>query len=169
MYTSRNRARYVLAATSNNRKNVEITGALSIESLTAHNLSFELTGSQGLLQLESFDPSLDTPVDALHCLPLGVAKYLIEHLVKVTLAGRPNEDIMTRLTRQLKHHENNRSYTRSFRKNIRHIGSFVGVNEDSKIVKKYAVSEIDIHGSLLYNETGEHLYLDSVIPLGIDM
>ncbi|KAI9471037.1 MAG: hypothetical protein EXX96DRAFT_375753 [Benjaminiella poitrasii] len=32
---------------------------------------------------------------------------------------------MTRLTRQFKHHENNRSYTRKFRKNIRHVDSFV--------------------------------------------
>ncbi|KAG0923714.1 hypothetical protein G6F32_014173 [Rhizopus arrhizus] len=80
VYNNRSRNHYVLAASDCSRKNVQIVDALEAGALNACDLSFKNTGSQDLLLLNSFDPSQDTPVEALHCLPLGVAKYLIEHL-----------------------------------------------------------------------------------------
>ncbi|KAG0983819.1 hypothetical protein G6F29_005236 [Rhizopus arrhizus] len=123
-YRSRNH--YILAASDCSRKNVQIVDALEAGALNACDLSFKNTGSQDLLLLNSFDPSQDTPVEALHCLPLGVAKYLIEHLVKITLGGRANEDKMNRLISRLKENECNPSYTKNFRRQLRHVGSFVG-------------------------------------------
>ncbi|KAG0925842.1 hypothetical protein G6F30_013236 [Rhizopus arrhizus] len=126
VYNNRSRNHYVLAASDCSRKNVQIVDALEAGALNACDLSFKNTGSQDLLLLNSFDPSQDTPVEALHCLPLGVAKYLIEHLVKITLGGRANEDKMNRLISRLKENECNPSYTKNFRRQLRHVGSFVG-------------------------------------------
>jgi hypothetical protein len=102
VYNNRSRNHYILAASDCSRKNVQIVDALEAGALNAYDLSFKNTGSQDLLLLNSFDPSQDTPVEALHCLPLGVAKYLIEHLVKITLDGRANKDKMNRLISRLK-------------------------------------------------------------------
>ncbi|KAG1031621.1 hypothetical protein G6F25_011963 [Rhizopus arrhizus] len=116
----------IYAASDCSRKNAQIVDALEAGALNAYDLGFKNTGSQDLLLLNSFDPSQDTPVEALHCLPLGVAKYLIEHLVKITLGGRANEDKMNRLISRLKENECNPSYTKNFRRQLRHVGSFVG-------------------------------------------
>ncbi|KAG1312058.1 hypothetical protein G6F64_003333 [Rhizopus arrhizus] len=120
----KSRNHYIFAASDCSRKNVQIVDVL--EALNAYDLSFKNTGSQDLLLLNPFDPSQDTPVEALHCLPLGVAKYLIEHLVKITLGGRANEEKMNRLISRLKENECNPSYTKNFRRQLRHVGSFVG-------------------------------------------
>lgn len=126
VHTCRTRSHYILAASDKDRKKVKIDDALPGFSLSAHDLSFKFTGSQDFLQLDSFDPSRDTPIEVLHCLPLGVVKYLIEHLVKITLAGRRNEPKLKRLTAQLELNRDNPSYSRNFRKHLRHVGSFVG-------------------------------------------
>ncbi|KAG0757874.1 hypothetical protein G6F24_010189 [Rhizopus arrhizus] len=126
VYNNRSRNHYIFAASDCSRKNVQIVDVLEAGALNAYDLSFKNTGSQDLLLLNSFDPSQDTPVEALHCLPLGVAKYLIEHLVKITLGGRANEDKMNRLISRLKENECNPSYTKNLRRQLRHVGSFVG-------------------------------------------
>lgn len=123
VYRLMNHAHYILASSSIDRKNVRIDEVLPTGSLTACDLSFKHTGSQDLLTLESFDPSLNTPVESLHYLSLGVTKYLIDHLVTANLAGRPKVARMTRLTEQLKEYEKNKYYTRNFREEVRYVGS----------------------------------------------
>ncbi|KAI8334556.1 hypothetical protein BD560DRAFT_461017 [Blakeslea trispora] len=106
------KSHYVLAATQENRKDVRMESEMPGSTLTAADYSYKNTGSKDLLHLESFDPTLDTPVEVLHCLPLGVVKYLVTHLVKVTSLLQDNRS--------------NTSYSRNYRGNLRHVGSFVG-------------------------------------------
>lgn len=116
-----------MAASNKDRKRVIIEDAVPGGPLSAHDLSFKQTGSQDFLQPDSFDPSLDTPVEALHYLPLGVVKHLLDHLVKVTLAGRRNAGKMQQLTAKLENNRSNQSYGRNFRKQLKDVvGSFVG-------------------------------------------
>lgn len=44
----------------------------------------------------------------------------------VNLAGASNKNRMERLTRHLQSFENNRTYTRDFRRDVQHVGSFIG-------------------------------------------
>lgn len=75
------RLHYEAAASSHNKISVQIYGALENNfSFPARELGYKYTDSEGFLILKSFDLSLDTPVEALHYLRLGVVKYLIEHL-----------------------------------------------------------------------------------------
>ncbi|KAI8375903.1 hypothetical protein BD560DRAFT_392240 [Blakeslea trispora] len=68
-YPKRLRSHYVLAASDHNRKQVNMNSVFPDSSLSAGDYSYKHTGSEDLLQLDSFDPALDTPIEVLHCLP----------------------------------------------------------------------------------------------------
>ncbi|KAL9557585.1 hypothetical protein MBANPS3_001309 [Mucor bainieri] len=79
-------------------------------------------GSEQLLRLEAYEPLLDTPVELLHTLPLGVGKSLVTFLWKTALT-KPEQ---SRLQAALVSYRNSPSYGRSFRVNMAHNGSFLG-------------------------------------------
>lgn len=92
--------------------------------LAADLLSYRNLGSERLLELDSYDPAQDTPVEILHTILLGVAKYLVNHLIKVTLAKSQSK--MDLLILGLKRYAECKSYSRPFSKKLRHCGSFLG-------------------------------------------
>ncbi|KAI8329407.1 hypothetical protein BC941DRAFT_324262, partial [Chlamydoabsidia padenii] len=74
LYPRRTRDHYCLAATALDRK-TPISGVLGTP-LMAKDFSYKNKGADDLLQLQPFDPSNNTPVEILHTVLLGVAKYL---------------------------------------------------------------------------------------------
>ncbi|KAL0095480.1 C2H2-type zinc finger transcription factor [Phycomyces blakesleeanus] len=64
----------------------EISNAPKIGMNTpANEISFRDRSTDHLLELQSFDPEKDTPVQILYTILLGVAKYMVIDLVKVVL------------------------------------------------------------------------------------
>ncbi|KAI9356421.1 hypothetical protein BD770DRAFT_390206 [Pilaira anomala] len=84
--------------------------------------SFLVNGSEKFLALRAFDPTQDCPVDILHSVPLGVIKYLVDYLMKKVLTA-PERDHLGNILLSCK---NKDAYSRNFRKNLRHCGSFLG-------------------------------------------
>lgn len=84
--------------------------------------SFLVNGSEKFLILRAFDPTQDCPVDVLHTVPLGVIKYLVDYLMKSVLT----ESQRDHLGNILLSCRNKDAYSRTFRKNLRHCGSFLG-------------------------------------------
>lgn len=44
---------------------------------------YAVNGSERLLESKAYNPTLDTPVEPLHTLPLGVGKALMQFLINV--------------------------------------------------------------------------------------
>ncbi|KAI7874436.1 uncharacterized protein EV154DRAFT_569723 [Mucor mucedo] len=84
--------------------------------------SFSVNGSEAFLRLNAFDPTRDCPVEVLHTVSLGCVKYLVDYLTKTVLS--PSE-IVT-LDAALQSSRNRDAYPRTFRRSLRHSGSFVG-------------------------------------------
>ena len=84
--------------------------------------SFSVNGSEVFLKLEAFDPTLDCPVEVLHTVPLGCIKYLVDFLVKRVLTQSERDSLDAAVARC----RNKDAYSRTFRNNLRHCGSFVG-------------------------------------------
>ncbi|SAM06253.1 hypothetical protein [Absidia glauca] len=120
-YSERTRNHYCMAAQTSNRTTL-INCGLERE-LPAKDIGYKNKGADGLLKLQSFDPSKDAPVEILHSILLGIAKYLVEHLVKHLLK---QDSRMKRLGDALDKHANGRGFSRNFRRNLRHQGSFLG-------------------------------------------
>ncbi|SAM00634.1 hypothetical protein [Absidia glauca] len=89
----------------------------------ASDLSYRTKGADDLLKLKSFDPSIDTPVEILHSILLGVADYQVQHLVKIVMKNRKSS--MQRLTDGLNKNVRGPGYSRHFLRNRNHCGSFL--------------------------------------------
>ncbi|KAI9343815.1 hypothetical protein BD770DRAFT_430772 [Pilaira anomala] len=85
-------------------------------------LLVSVNGSQTFLRLKAFDPTLDCPVEVLHTIPLGCIKYLVDYLVKNVLSDTERD----RLGEVISCCRNKDAYSRAFRNNFRHSGSFLG-------------------------------------------
>ncbi|KAL9536875.1 hypothetical protein MBANPS3_012293 [Mucor bainieri] len=87
--------------------------------------SCDKNGSQELLRLRSFDPVLDTPVEILHSLTLGITKFLVTFLWAQVVKKKEDQ---AKLQESLQQYRGSKAYKRSFRSLMRHNGSFVGRN-----------------------------------------
>jgi hypothetical protein len=85
-------------------------------------LSVSVNGSQTFLRLEAFDPTLDCPIEVLHTIPLGCVKYLVDFLLKNVLTEAERNSLGEVISRS----RNKDAYSRTFRNNLRHSGSFLG-------------------------------------------
>ncbi|CAO3613789.1 unnamed protein product [Mucor hiemalis] len=86
------------------------------------NCGFTVNGSEQLLRLESYDPTVDSPIELLHTLPLGVGKCLLLFLLKTTLT----ENQRSVLQAALAQYKQSPAYTRNFCALLNHSGSFLG-------------------------------------------
>ncbi|CAO3656229.1 unnamed protein product [Mucor hiemalis] len=65
-------------------------------TVTAKTLSYRNIGTEQLLELNSYDPAQDTPVEILHTVLLGVAKYLsVDEAAMYLIAEMHNFDVTT--------------------------------------------------------------------------
>ncbi|KAI8139849.1 hypothetical protein BJV82DRAFT_581685 [Fennellomyces sp. T-0311] len=98
-------------------------GVELFDGTTEHDLSklgYKEQGSGSLLELEAFDITRDLPVEALHCLMLGVTKYLVNDLCDFLSASEKRT-----LEARLRHY-NSKGYARAMTSNLQLQGLFVG-------------------------------------------
>jgi hypothetical protein len=115
----RTKAHYLYASQGDEKTIMQ--GVLG-QNLTKKNLCYKDTGANRLLELQSFDPMNDTPIEILHTILLGNARYLIKYMVKHLL----DQDSLREVSKELKLNEAAPGYSRTFRHDLHYVGSFLG-------------------------------------------
>ncbi|CEG77629.1 hypothetical protein RMATCC62417_12343 [Rhizopus microsporus] len=77
--------------------------------LHACDLSYSHRNTEALLELKAFDPSKDTPAEALHGVLLGIGKYLVKNSVQVVLKGNKTGKLK-KLAHCIKSFKNKQAY-----------------------------------------------------------
>ncbi|KAL0087485.1 C2H2-type zinc finger transcription factor, partial [Phycomyces blakesleeanus] len=154
----RTQEHYVLANSSPGR-DTEIPNAPKIGmNMPANEISFRDRSTGRLLELQSFDPEKDTPVEILRTILLGVAKYMVIDLVKVVLKN--DTATIARLSEFLTDYTRSTGLSRKFTQNLRHSGSFLG--RDFKVL-------LQILSVILITEFSGNHELDLVIPCFVEL
>lgn len=96
---------------------------LGADTDLGNKLSFVKNGSEALMILKAFEGPLDTPTEILHTVLLGVVKFLCTFLWKKVLTSQADKD---KFQAGLSKHRSCQAYSRSFRLQMKHNGSFVG-------------------------------------------
>ncbi|KAL0080423.1 hypothetical protein F4703DRAFT_1868636, partial [Phycomyces blakesleeanus] len=163
-HTARTKAHYLAAASTLGRGSTIPDAPLTGNALTASDLCSANRATDALLELQSFDLSTDTLVEVLHNILLGVAKYVVNDLVKVVLKKNANQ--MARLSTALKNYKNSQGMSRKFTQELRHCGSFLG--RDYKVLPQILpailVTEF-ANDSILSLITLSFVYLDHLCSL----
>ncbi|OAD67256.1 hypothetical protein PHYBLDRAFT_63748 [Phycomyces blakesleeanus NRRL 1555(-)] len=86
-------------------------------------LNYSKNGSKEFLRLEAFDATKDMPIEILHIILLGLSQYLVNYLLKFSKMSTAE---MARLESALSSYRVCKNYSRKFRNQLHHNGSFVG-------------------------------------------
>ncbi|KAL0097318.1 C2H2-type zinc finger transcription factor [Phycomyces blakesleeanus] len=141
------------------RLDTKISNALKIGMNTpANKISFRDCLTSHLLELQSFDSEKDTPVEILHTILLGVAKYMVIDLVKVVLKN--DTATIARLSEFLTDYTQSTGLSRKFTQNLRHSGSFL--SRDFKVL-------LQILSVILITEFSGNHELDLVISCFVEL
>lgn len=108
--------------------------------------------SEVVLKLKAYEAPLDTPVEQLHTLVLGLMKLLVTFLwAKVMNTKEKKENLQV----ALETYRSSKSYSRNFRSLMRHNGSFIGRNYKQLVQIYPAVlrSNFDVEGDELLRLT----------------
>ncbi|OAD81096.1 hypothetical protein PHYBLDRAFT_62154 [Phycomyces blakesleeanus NRRL 1555(-)] len=129
-HASRTKEYYQIAASTPDRSSIIPDAPSTGKNFKASELSFRYRATDILLHLDSFDLSTNTPIEILHNILLGVAKYLVTDLVNGVLKGHPG--LLNKLMNSLKEYRKSQGLSQKFARLLGHCSLFLG--RDFKIL-----------------------------------